>query len=551
VLRNSAHDSICACSVDEVCDAVLHRFAEATQIAEGLADRAVGALGASVAGDGPVIVNPSARTRGGLVEVRLPGAAVPPGCQVVSERPAERIVLDDTPIDVVAVMVAEMEYARSIKTFTIEELDGYELLHVEREEAGTLVTPPVRAMLAELRTERSGERVRVRVTNRPAVTVLARIDEVPGFGWRGWPGGSVPVAPVEARPLRLSNGLVTVQVDPTDGTFAIDDLRGLGALVDGGDAGDTYNWCPPVEDTIVDRPTFASCRLVEHGPLRGRLEVRRSYVLPTHVQDGRRVGSYQVQVRTTLELQAGDDVVRVLVELDNHGLRDHRLRIHLPLPYPAGSSSAECAFAVVERGLNAEGGATEVGLPTFPSRRFVRAGGLTVAHEGLLEYELIDLRDGPEGTGVANTLALTLLRCTGMLSQGPMATRPLPAGPLTPIEGPQQQGPISARFALHVGDRDPYAVVDDAFLPLLVTRAGGGTAPPDGQALRVTGAEVSAVVRVGGALHVRVHNPSPAATTVHLDGRRGWLVDLRGRAVAPFEGHFELGPWAIATAALS
>ena len=27
VIRNSAHDSICACSVDEVCDAVLHRFA--------------------------------------------------------------------------------------------------------------------------------------------------------------------------------------------------------------------------------------------------------------------------------------------------------------------------------------------------------------------------------------------------------------------------------------------------------------------------------------------------------------------------------------------
>ena len=41
VIRNSAHDSICACSVDEVCDAVLHRYAEATQIAEGLAERAL------------------------------------------------------------------------------------------------------------------------------------------------------------------------------------------------------------------------------------------------------------------------------------------------------------------------------------------------------------------------------------------------------------------------------------------------------------------------------------------------------------------------------
>ena len=36
VIRNSAHDSICACSVDAVCDAVLHRFGEATEIADGL-----------------------------------------------------------------------------------------------------------------------------------------------------------------------------------------------------------------------------------------------------------------------------------------------------------------------------------------------------------------------------------------------------------------------------------------------------------------------------------------------------------------------------------
>jgi mannosylglycerate hydrolase len=550
VLRNSAHDSICACSVDEVCDAVLHRFAEATQIADGLADRALQALGATVAGDGPLIVNPSARARGGLVEVRLPGAVVPPGCQLVSERPAERILLEDTAVEVATVMVAELEYARGIRSFTVEEPDGFELLHVEREEAGTLVTPPVRAALAAIRAERPGQAVRVRITNRPAVTVLARIDEVPGFGWRGWPGGSAPVTPVEARPLRLSNGLVTVQVDPTDGTFAIDGLTGLGALVDGGDVGDTYNWCPPGDDTVVDRPGSVSCRLVEHGPLRGRLQVRRTYVLPTHVDGPRRVGSQQVQVRTTLELQAGDDVVRVRIELDNHGLRDHRLRVHLPLSHPAATSRAECAFAVVERGLTAEGGPTELGLPTFPSRRFVQAGGLTVAHEGLLEYELVDVRAGPQGD-VANTLALTLLRCTGMLSQGPMATRPLPAGPLTPLEGPQQQGPVSLRFALHVGDRDPYAVVDEAFLPLVVTRAGGGTGPAEGQALRVTGAEVSAVTREAGALHVRVFNPTADPTTVHVEGRQGWLVDLRGRPLAPFEGSFALAPWAIATAALA
>lgn len=553
VIRNSAHDSICACSVDEVCDAVLHRFAEATQIASGLADRAVEALGATVPVDGrtPVVVNPSQRTRGGVVELRLPGADVPDGCQLVSLRPAERVLMDGTPVDIATVMVSELEYLRGILSFTIDAADGTELLHVEREDAGTLVTPPVRRDLAAVRAARAGESVRVRVTNRPAVTVLAHVDGVAGYGWQAWAGGS-PAAPVTATATTLANGLLTVEVDLDDGTFAIDGLRGLGALVDGGDVGDTYNWCPPPTDTIVDHPTSVSTRVLEAGPVRARLEVLRTYELPTHVVDGARVGRHPVAVHTTLELRAGDDLVRVHVAFDNHGLRDHRLRVHLPLPAPARTSRAECAFAVVERGLTAEGGPTELGLPTFPSRRFVAAGGLTVAHEGLLEYELVDVEGSVEG-GEARTLALTLLRATGMLSQGPMATRPLPAGPLTPMEGPQSQGPAVATFAVHVGGRDPYAVVDDAFLPLLVTRGGGtgATGTTSGQVLSVTGAEVSAVVREGGQLLVRVFNPTAAPATVTIDGRRGWLLDLRGRPLRPFESAFDLGPWQIATAALA
>ena len=42
MVRNAAHDSICACSVDEVVDAVLVRYAEASRIGDGLADQALG-----------------------------------------------------------------------------------------------------------------------------------------------------------------------------------------------------------------------------------------------------------------------------------------------------------------------------------------------------------------------------------------------------------------------------------------------------------------------------------------------------------------------------
>ncbi len=79
-------------------------------------------------------------------------------------------------------------------------------------------------------------------------------------------------------------------------------------------------------------------------------------------------------VVTTYELRTGERFLRVHVELD-HRVRDHRLRAHFPLPTPVTGSDAECAFAVVHRGLTAEGGPHEFGLPTFVSRRFVDCSG--------------------------------------------------------------------------------------------------------------------------------------------------------------------------------
>ena len=348
----------------------------------------------------------------------------------------------------------------------------------------------------------------------------------------------------------LRNGTTTVEVDPGSGTFAVDGHTGLGRLVDGGDRGDTYTYDPPRDDEVVDTPESVVVELAEAGPVRGRLVVRARYRWPEGLDAGlqARAGGREVEVRTTLELRAGERVVRVTTELDN-AVRDHRLRVHLPLPRRAATSVAETAFGVVERGTTAEGGPTERPLPTFPSRRFVSAGGLTVVHDGIQEYELVDV----DGDGTAGELALTLLRCTGILARVEVGNRPLPAGPPVPLEGPQLAGRRVLEWAVAVGDDvDPWAVADDVLLPLdVVGGVAAGHLPARGTALDVRGAEVSAVVRRAGALEVRVHNPSPATTTVELPGRAGWLVDLRGRALEPFDGSFPLEPWSLATARLT
>jgi hypothetical protein len=144
---------------------------------------------------------------------------------------------------------------------------------------------------------------------------------------------------------------------------------------------------------------------------------------------------------------------------------------------------------------------------------------------------------------------VTLLRATGMLSRLGMRLRPLPAGPLTPVEGLQLVGHrVEARFAVALDVEDPWRLCDEVLAPLdVVPSAGGGWREPTGTALHVRGAEVSSLQVVDGLVELRVFNPRGEATTVEVGGRRGHEVDLAGRVLGPFDGELELRPHGIAT----
>jgi mannosylglycerate hydrolase len=567
--RNAAHDSSCACSVDDVCDAVLVRYAEARHIALGLADRAVGALAATQSQAGAIIVNPTARPRGGVVEVVVPGDEVLEGGQLLERRPT---VLTDrllTPEDAWSWMLWFRSQRIDDHTFVLraEVTDGDEAveltLYCDRELSENLLVDDVKAEVNSLMAARPGVGLHVRMLQPPSHTVLWRVEDIPGYGWARWSADVSPTDRVTVSPTSLTNGLVRVDIDAGSGTFAVNGLSGLGRLVDSGDHGDTYNYSPPDHDQFVDRPDTVDVEVLEAGPLRGRIRLTCSYRWPERIDDEARarVGERVVTVRTVVELRAGERWVRVTHAWDNQ-CRDHRVRAVFPLPRPATTSSAECAYATVERGLHAEGGRSERALATSFSRRFVQAGGLTVVHEGLLEYELTD----PAGRSVASeaveadALSLTLLRATGMLSRVEMTYRPLPAGPPITMEGPQLQGPATATYAVCVDpDVDPYAMADEVSVPLaVVVGSGGGRQRAEqGQALSVEGAEVAALFREGGdfrgsgavtaRLTIRVFNPTAQATTLRINGRQGWIVDLRGRALSRFAEELAMGPWQILT----
>ncbi len=114
---------------------------------------------------------------------------------------------------------------------------------------------------------------------------------------------------------------------------------------------------------------------------------------------------------------------------------------------------------------------------------------------------------------------------------------------------------------LHRGDwraADCYGAADAFTVPLertRVTTRGEPTRPSTGSLLAVDGAEVSALLRVPGGLVLRVFRTAAdeGPVTIEHEGApaRGFVVDLRGRPVMPFEGELVLRPWQIATVQLA
>ncbi len=559
VIRNAAHDSICGCSADEVNQAVLNRYTESTVVAEAVAERAMVRVLAT-SGQDAVVTNPTARDRAATLTAVIRGEEAPPYTQQLSVRPARlRTATVDPSVAEAVVMRAALEDPR-VSTASLEpasdDSGAWIATVVADRQRKDIDAQALRDRLRELAVDPRVTALHLE-TVRPSATqeVLLRTDAVPGHGWRGLAPSDTGEHSVRASGQGLTNGLVTVIPDQSDGTFSIDGVVGFGRLVDEGDVGDTYNWQPPEGDQVVQRPVDVDVLVSEAGPIRGRIEIVRTYRWPTHVESGRRIGSAEVQVTTVVELHAGEDFVRVSIEFDNV-CSDHRLRVHFPLPERATTSAAECAFAVVERGLTAEGGPTEVGLPTFPSRRFVSAGGLLAVHEGLCEYELVELDGDPSDPATtAGELALTVIRCVGLISQWPMPMRAVEAGPHTEVPGAQLPGRHRVDLALHVGTRDPFAVADEAFTPLLTARRPGGSGlgepSAQGRGLQVEGAEVTALRRDrAGALELRLLNPTARPVTATVAGRRGLRTNLRGEPMSPFDDQLELGPWEIATLVL-
>ncbi|KAA9377853.1 alpha-mannosidase [Microbispora cellulosiformans] len=584
VIASSGHDSVTGCCSDETALQVAARIAEAGQTAQAVVDLVSAALAGAAPKGSLVVVNPSPFERTGLVLADLPesrarlvdAAGRPVPLQRLGHAPT---LLDETVMDDLRLLLGRIHerelYGHQIVSW--DAADGVFTVTVSRHASGHYSYEDLRRAILEAGP---GFWV-VRTVAEPVVTVAALVT-VPPLGRAVLASGSpAPAGPAAvAHPLRvdpygfepvLDNGLLRVCV-AGDGTLSLraadgTEVHGVGRVVHGGDVGDTYNYAPPPIDRLLDRPVDVSVEEICSGPLTGVYEIARTYDWPAVIGDGpeRSGGTDQsggedvrTVVTTRVELRAGEPFARCEVSMDVR-CRDHRVRWHAPLPRPAAESHAEGQFAVVRRGLTAEGGGGERPVPVFPAESFAAAGGLAVLLDHVGEYEI---------TGDGTEMAVTLVRSVGYLSRNRNPYRDEPAGPEMPAPAAQCQGPLSVRFGVL-----PYAGEwHEAGLPrlaeefrhdlLAVPGSGAGAASPPGRepALSVSGEGVvmAALRERDGRLEARLVAEHPTATeaVVRGDFTAAWTADALGFPVDPLPVRDEcvrlrLRPFEIATIHLS
>ena len=332
----------------------------------------------------------------------------------------------------------------------------------------------------------------IQARSMPANRITLVACDVPGYGFHTyWLRACATPAPEPATPVRLNplvklalplagkitrmpwatkwlnrpkidpqavieNEFFTVSASPIDGTLTVSDKRshavyaGLNRFIDGGDCGDEYNFSPPLNDTHISTGHLRRLE-VKHGAVQQSIEIELSLAVPRELAPDRKARSPEMvdlPVTTRISLAAGVPRVDIHTEVDNRA-RDHRLRVHFPVPFNAQEADFDGHFEIVRRPLALpafDDTWVEQPRPEKPQRAFTSLSdgkiGLTIANRGLPEAEALKTPSG------AAEIAVTLLRCVGWLSRGDFSTRKGHAGPGMETPGAQLPGGHSFDYSI-------------------------------------------------------------------------------------------------------
>ncbi|MDR1899586.1 MAG: glycosyl hydrolase-related protein [Treponema sp.] len=421
LLQNMPHDSICGCSVDEVHRDMRYRYDQVHEIGEALLDRCglfYGGIGTGglKSADAAAIFNHTGQKRSGPVTM------------VVDLEPKLMGRLEFNDLEVP--LASDTKAVRKTK---IHDVMGREVPTAVKAYDGDREIPCI-LNGAEVYTGKLKLNPYTfpnqYCTLRCNITLL--VENVPPMGYKSL--SFVPVYGGAGQTEPLTSPVIEnefFRVSPMDdGSLLVLDKKtgveyqGIGRLVDSGDCGDEYTYCPPLHDSFVFAdPASVRTGAVKNGAMSQVLTVSGLLHLPeTMVEtDLRRSGKLvDCPFSTRITLYAGVRRIDMETELDNHA-EYHRVRVLFPLGFRAEKSVSAGAFSVdtrpVEKQIEKDWNEY---FTTNPEKEFCDAGGekhgVTVANRGLPEYEVYNEER-------ESVIAVTLLRCVGEISKWKMRTR--------------------------------------------------------------------------------------------------------------------------------
>ena len=355
-------------------------------------------------------------------------------------------------------------------------------------------------------------------------------------------------------PFRIEDDAFVVELARADGTLTVTDrgtgvvYAGLNRFVDGGDAGDEYNYSPPAVDALI------AAKVVSVKAYRDRPVPSMEIAYELHVPEGigadrqsRSSKRVTIPIVSQVSLPPGVGRIDVHTEVDNRA-RDHRLRVHFAALILVDEADHDSHFDVVRRPVGVpekDADWVEDPRPEVPQRAFTDISdgqvGLTIANRGLPEVEVL-----PGAVGGTTEIALTLLRCVGWLSRDDLPVRQGHAGPAYETPGAQVPGSWSFDYSIiahegHWSQSRNAAYAFQASLRAVETAIHPGEIPASGSFLSTSPGEfvVSAVKETedGTGWLVRGHNNSSEPITLRVQPLRRFTraaqVNLAEDVVTP------------------
>jgi mannosylglycerate hydrolase len=348
----------------------------------------------------------------------------------------------------------------------------------------------------------------------------------------------------------IRDGTLTVTSKLTGKT-----VSGLQQFYSSLDAGDEYNYSPPLNDvvtyaTLVDEPVVVKSERVEQLSYQLELE------LPSGLNE-KRTGAaatfVKIRIDITITLFAGEHQAEGKLNVTNKA-KDQRLRLKYPLGTVVEQTFSDSAFDIIERPAvkNEQFDAAkqkEVAVVVEPTLSFIRASDFSFFHRGLQEYQVV-------GGVEQDTLEVTVLRSVGWLSRDDLRTRGGGAGPHLATPEGQCIGTYTFEFAIgYVASEDTNAKLASRAqkfrLPPRIYR--GKNESTDYQRIIEIDNELlqwSAMYRSGNGILLRLWNPAVDCQEFNLTSSRDIVsitkVKLSGEAIA-CDDTFSLAAKEIAT----